>query len=171
MLSPTWLSAAKCMTATGECFSKTESTSLLLSRSPCSKGPNLTASCHPVTRLSKVTGVNPDCCNALHAWEPIYPAPPVTKTFCSFTSSLPILATRTYTKQRTTKPSSLMTVRFDPKQAYHSQLYNENSLRYILEHMICKLLPAKCQLLISILIPSDQCYRSRLQVKFASPKS
>ena len=91
MLSPTWLSAAKCMTATGECFSKTWSMSPLFNRSPCSKGPNLTASLQPVTKLSKVTGIKPDCCSTLHAWEPMYPAPPVTKTFCSSISNLPIL--------------------------------------------------------------------------------
>ncbi len=72
--------------AMGECLTKTRSMSSQFNKSLCSKGPNLTASLQPVTRLSKVTGVNPNFCSALHAWKPTYPAPPVTNTFFSYIS-------------------------------------------------------------------------------------
>src|ERR1700733_12593366 len=44
-----------------------------------SKGPHLTAHSWPRSRLSSVTGRYPACANALHAWLPTKPAPPVTR--------------------------------------------------------------------------------------------
>ena len=55
--SPTRLSAAKCMTACGLYSANTSSSRARSSRSPSANGPNFTASCQPVDRLSKVTGV------------------------------------------------------------------------------------------------------------------
>ena len=54
--------------------------------SPNTKGPNCTASRQPLLRLSNVTGVYPTALSALHAWDPTYPAPPVTNMFTTASS-------------------------------------------------------------------------------------
>src|SRR3981081_997203 len=48
-------------------------------RSPRSRGPHLTAQSWPLSRLSTVTGLYPARANALHAWLPTKPGPPVTR--------------------------------------------------------------------------------------------
>src|SRR6516225_8902453 len=66
------------MTPQGFQVSNTRRRTFSSLRSPRSRGPHLTAHSWPLSRLSNVTGQYPDRANALHAWLPTKPAPPVT---------------------------------------------------------------------------------------------
>jgi N-acetylglucosaminyl-diphospho-decaprenol L-rhamnosyltransferase len=77
--SPTFLYAAKCTIVSTSCSRQTDVTSPSSAMSPTTSGASMTASALPSSSESSTTTGRPSARMARTVWEPMYPAPPVTR--------------------------------------------------------------------------------------------